>query len=65
MRVTGKGVGIGWLVARVKTKKCDNVNGRFRMAMTTTYIYTQQVNNPLQDLDRCVLTVGAISGLHY
>ena len=43
MGVTGKGVGVGWLVSRVKTKKHSNVNGRFRMAMTTTYTHNRSI----------------------
>ena len=34
----------------------------FRVAMTCTYTYLQRANIPLQGLNRCELTVGAISG---
>ena len=35
----------------------------FRVAMMCTNMYPQKANSPLQGIDRCALTVGAIPGL--
>ena len=44
-----KGAGVGWVVAKAKTKKQDNTMVEFRGAIS---------------IDRRVLTVGVISGPH-
>ena len=36
MRVNGKDTRVGWLVAKAKTKKKDNTNGRFRVPVMST-----------------------------
>ena len=56
-------MGMGWKSAGVecvlaKAKK-DDTNDRFHSGYDI-HMYPQWVNNPLQGLDRCVLTVGAI-----
>ena len=53
---------MGWVVAKAKTKKQGDTDGRTRMAIHDAHMYAQWTNNPLQDLDRCVLMVKAISG---
>ena len=64
MRVGGKGTRVGWVVAKAKTKKQDNANGRVRFSSyCDVHMYPQWANNPLQGPNRCVLTVGLISGL--
>ena len=57
-------VGVGWVVAKAKTKKQDNTNGRARSGYDV-HMYPQWANNPLQGLDKHILTVEAISGPHY
>ena len=56
-------VGLGWVVAKSKTKKQDNTNGRAYSGYDV-HMYPQWVNSPLQGLDRHTLTVETISGIH-
>ena len=49
---------------KAKTKKQDSTMVEFREAMMSTCTYLHRVSIPLQGLDRCVLTVGAVSGPH-
>ena len=51
--------GVGWVVAKSKTKKQDNANGRAYSGYDV-HMYPQWVSNPLQGLDRHILTVEAI-----
>ena len=47
----------GWVVAKAKTKKQDDTHSRVWSGYDV-HMYPQ-------GLDRCALTVGAISGPHY
>ena len=58
-----EGHGVGWVVAKAKTKKQDNTNSRVYSGYDV-HIYPQWANIPLQGLDRRVLTVVAIAGSH-
>ena len=62
MGIGGKGLIVGWVVETAKSKNGTTQIAEFRVAMISTY--PQCVNIPLQGLDRHVLTVGAILGLH-
>ena len=59
----GNGTEVGWVVAKTKTKKQEYTNGRVWSGYDV-HMYPQRANIPLQSLDRCVLTVGALSGPH-
>ena len=48
---------------KAKTRKQDDTNSRVQSSYDV-YMYPQRANIPLQGLDRCALTVGAISGPH-
>ena len=37
--VGGRGAGVGWVVAKAKTKKQDDIMIEFRVAMTSTCIH--------------------------
>ena len=60
--VGGKGTGVGWVVAKDKTAK----NGKDCRVLRgyDVHIYPQSANIPLQGINRCVLTVKAISDPH-
>ena len=62
MGMGGKGLTVGWVVATAKSKNGTTQIAELRVAMMSTY--SQWVNIPLQGLDRHVLTLGAILGLH-
>ena len=62
MGVSGKGTGVGWVVAKTKTKKQDYTNGRV-LSGYAVHMYPHWANNIPEGLDRHVLTVQAISGL--
>ena len=55
--------GCGGWVGDGKGKIAQRVN--FKVAMTCTSTYPQRANIPLQGLDKCGPTVGAISGPHW
>ena len=55
---------MGLAVSKAKTNKQDDTMVDFRVAMYDIHMHPQTANIPLQGLDRHVLTVGAISGLH-
>ena len=55
-------MGVERVVAKAAIKKQGDTNGRF--SDRDIAMYTQWVNNPLQGLDRCILTLGMILGLH-
>ena len=59
----GKSVGVGWLVAKTKTKKQDDTNGRVYSGCDIR-MHPQRANIPLQGLDGYLLTMAAISGPH-
>ena len=50
-------------MTKAKTKKQDDTNSRVSSGYDI-HMNPQKDNIPLQDLDRCTLLVGAISGLH-
>ena len=52
-----------WVVATAKAKKRDDTNGRIKSGYDI-HMYPQWLNNPLQGLNRHVLTVRAILGHH-
>ena len=58
------GTGVGYVVAKVITKKQDDTKVEFRMALMTTCIY-KLINIPLQGLDQHVVTMRAISDPYY
>ena len=41
-----------WVVAKVKTKKQDDILVWFRVAMTSSYMLPRRANIPVHDLDR-------------
>ena len=61
MKVGGKGMEV---VAKPKAKEEDETNARVQ-SVYDVYMYPQWVNHPLQGQDRRVLTVRALSALHY
>ena len=60
-RMGGKGVRVGWVVAKVKTKEQDNTNSRIWSGYDV-HMYPQLANIPLKGLYRHVLIVGTVSG---
>ena len=58
----GKGVRVGWVVAKVKTKMQDNTNIRVWSGYDV-HMYLQWANIPLKGLDRHVLTVKPSIGI--
>ena len=59
----GRGMKVGWVMAKTKTKNQDDTNIRVQSGYDI-HLYPQRTNIPLQGLDRCALTMGAISGPH-
>ena len=59
-----RGAGVGWVVAKAKTKKQGTTTVEFRVRGCDIHMDSQRVSIPLQGLDRHVLTVGTISGPH-
>ena len=54
---------MGWVLAKAKTKKQDDTNGRVKSSCDV-HMHPQRANIPLQGLDSDVLTLGTISGPH-
>ena len=62
--MSGEGVEVGWMVAKAKAKEARQQAVEFRVDMTSTCTYPQRTNISLQGLERCVLTMRAVSGPH-
>ena len=59
--VVANGMGVGWLVAKAKTKKQDDTNSRVWSGYNI-HMFLQRANILLQGLDRQVLMVEEVSG---